>query len=298
MANHADTERHIIRLFTEVNQFTYNGINYEILKIGKPRPQKGECKTDVYILCRDNFGNNTEFKISIKQSDADFLENKMTYERAVEIFGNEADKILSESILKIKKSFENEPLVNFSKFKRTEPNCIKIGWKFELLNKSGGDKSSELILNDEQKIDVYSGSNLSISKRDCYVKGHVIENSGVANFIIEVDNIVDDLNYYINKLEEINAYAIEQKIFFACKALNYRVNADKWDGNRPLSVFCDWSLDNENKLSAKIIFDKPLQFKGNAIGDNIRELLKKLNIDSKNFTSIKSKLASFVNLYE
>jgi len=298
MANHGETERHLVRLFTEATVFTYNEVNYEILIIGKPRPSKGECKTDIYILCRDNFGKEAEFKISIKQSDADFLENKMTYERAVEIFGSETDNILSDSILKIKKSFENEPLINFTKFKRTEANCIKIGWKFELLNKTGGDKSAELILNNDQKIDVYSGSNLSVSKKNSNVNGQLIENSGVANFIIEVDNIVEDLDYYLNKLEDINTYAVEQRIYFACKALNFRVNANKWDGNRPLSVYCHWSLNIENKLEAEIIFDRPLQVKGNVIGNNIRNILSKLSIDSSNFKSIKSHLSSTVNLYE
>lgn len=298
MANHGDTERHIIRLFTEANNFSFNGNNYEILIIGKPRPSRGECKTDVYILCKDNFDNETEFKISIKQSDADFLENKMSYERVVEIFGKDADKILSESILKIKDSFEKEPLINFSKFKKTEANCIKIGWKFELLNKAGGDKSSELILSNEQKIDVYSGSNLNISKKNCNVNGQLIENSGVANFIIEVDNIVEDIDYYINKLDDIKTYAIKQKIYFACKALNYRVNVDKWDSDRPLSVYIDWSLNVNNKLVAKIIYDKPLQVKGNEIGNNIRGLLNKLKINSDNFTSIKSNISDTVKLHE
>lgn len=298
MANHGETERHLIKLFTEAKQFTYNENKYEILKIGKPRPSRGECKTDIYISCKDKLGGNTEFKISIKQSDADFLENKMSYERAVEIFGDDAEKILKESIHKIKDSFENEPLINFSKFKRTEANCIKIGWKFELINKTGGDKSSELILNDDQKIDVYSGSNLNVSKKNCKVNGELIENSGVANFILEVDRIEDDLNYYTNKLEDINTYAIERKIYFACKALNYRVNVNKWDGDRPLSVFCDWSINSENKLEGKLIFDKPLQFKGNAIGNNIRALLDKLGINSDSFTSIKSKLSSTVKLHE
>lgn len=297
MAKHGETERHILRLFKEANQFMYNGNNFEILKIGKPSPSKGECKTDIYILCKDNLGKNKEIKISIKQSDADFLENKMSFERAVEIFGDDAEKILIGSILKIKESFENEPLVNFSKFKRTEGNCIKIGWKFELLNKTGGDKSSELLLSNDQKIDVYSGLNLNVSKKNCYVDGELIENSGVATFILEVDNIVDDLSYYINKLEDINTYAIEQKIYFACKALNYRVNVDKWDGDRPLSVYCDWSLNQENKLEAKLIYDKPLQIKGNSIGNNIRTLLNKLDINSGNFTSIKSKLSSSVKLH-
>jgi len=76
------------------------------------------------------------------------------------------------------------------------------------------------------------------------------------------------------------------------------VNANKWDGDRPLSAYCNWSLNIENKLEAEIIFDRPLQVKGNEVGNNIRNLLDKLNINSENFTSIKSKLSSSVNLYE
>ena len=31
-------------------------------------------------------------------------------------------------------------------------------------------------------------------------------------------------------------------IYFACKALNYRVEEEKWDGDRPLSVYVDWYI--------------------------------------------------------
>ena len=57
-------------------------------------------------------------------------------------------------------------------------------------------------------------------------------------------------------------------------------------------------LNDDNKIEVQIIFDKPLQVKGNVIGNNIRNLLDKLNINSENFTSIKSHLSSSVNLYE
>lgn len=36
-------------------------------------------------------------------------------------------------------------------------------------------------------------------------------------------------------------------IYFACKALNYRTFAEKWDGNRPLSVQVNWSAE-QNKF--------------------------------------------------
>ena len=99
-------------------------------------------------------------------------------------------------------------------------------------------------------------------------------------------------------MEDINTYAVEQRIYFACKALNFRVNANKWDGDRPLAVYCDWILNDENKLEAKLIFDKPLQVKGNLIGNNIRSILNKLKINSGNFEFIKTHLSNAVKLHE
>lgn len=298
MPRYSVTERHIKKLFDEQKEFIYNEIKYFIIKTGKPRPSSGECKTDVYVLCKDTNGCIKEFKISIKQSDADFLENKISYERAVEIFGENADKIISDNVLLIKNSFESEPLINFSSYSRTKPNCIKIGWKFELLNKPGGARSSELKLNDYQKIGIYSGVNLEISKKNCFVEGELIEDSGVANFMLVVDKLENDLNYYTNKLEDINEYAIKQKVYFACKALNYRASEDKWDGDRPLSVFCEWKLNEINKLECRLIYDQPLKNKGNAIVKNIKSILSTLQINPRNFTKIKSKLSSKIILHE
>ena len=38
-----------------------------------------------------------------------------------------------------------------------------------------------MMLTEQQVIDVYSGSNLSEDKRNAYIDGKMIENSGVAN---------------------------------------------------------------------------------------------------------------------
>lgn len=288
MSKHGETERSIIRLFENSNKFTFEKEIYKTVNIGKPRPCKGECKTDIYILAMNVISNETrEFKISIKQNDADFLENKISFERAAEIFGEDAKDIISKSIKSVEKSFLDDNLIYFKKHKRTEEKCIKIGWKFELLNKHGGERSGKILMTNKQKIDVYSGSNLNAFKKNAKVNGEVINNSGVANYILNVKNTEEDLNFYVNDLEPIEEYAIKKDIYFACKAINYRSQVNKWDGNRPLSVFIDWRLEN-NILKGEFVMEKPLEVKANQIGENIRNLLNELDIDSTNFEKLKN----------
>ncbi|MGV3696405.1 hypothetical protein [Flavobacterium sp.] len=286
MSKHGATERYIIELFKNVKEFNFENEHYKIIVIGKPRPNKGECKTDIYILAQSlNTNSKREIKISIKQDDADFLENKISLERATEIFGDDTKGILIKSIKSVEKSFLEDYLVYFKKYRRTEEKCIKIGWKFELLNKHGGERSGEILLNDSQKIDVYSGSNLNPVKRNAKVNGEVIKDSGIANYILEIGNTEQDLDYYIKNIVPIEEFAIKQKIYFACKAINYRSQHNKWDGDRPLSVYIDWKIDN-GKLIAEFVMDKPLEKRANEIGEKICGILKELEIDSNNFDNL------------
>ena len=118
------------------------------------------------------------------------------------------------------------------------------------------------------------------------MNGRVINNSGIANYIL-VNDINQNLalQFLINNLTEIREYAQRHDIFFACKALNYRIQKDKWDGDRPLAVYVDWLLEN-GKLKHEIIFDNPLSKRGNEIGNTIRRILGLLNITEHNFNSI------------
>lgn len=298
MSSHGDTERSILKLFKDAKEFVFEEEKYEIINIGKPSPSIGECKTDIYILTKNLTTTLCrEFKISIKQNDADFLENKMSFERATAVLGYNARDIIIKSIKSVEDSFLNDPLVYFNKHKRTEDKCLKIGWKFELLNKNGGDKSGLLFLTDDQKIDVYSGSNSNTDKKNSKVNGSVIFNSGVANFILKVNNTNESLDFYIRDLKPIKEFAVTKDIYFACKAINYRSKVDKWDGNRPLSVFIKWSLVN-NMVFADLVMDSPLEYKANEIGENIREILNKLNINSNNFFELKNFLNKNVNFIE
>lgn len=298
----SQTEKNFKSLCRVGNEFNYNGKRFKILKSGKPSTtDRGECKTDVYILCEDiNSSLKVEFKISIKQSNADFLENKISLERAKQLFGNDTSMVLTNSIRQILSSFQNDEWILLNKKGRTEAKTIKIGWKFEICNKKQGDKSELLLLSDEQKIDVYSGTNLSSGKKNCYVDGVIINNSGVSNYVLIINEtkiFQKTLDDYFKDIQPIEKYAISQNLYFACKAINYRLEKSKWDGNRPLAVYINWILEN-NILYGNLIIENPLSTKANQIGDNLKEILKKLKIDKNNFDEITNILSKDIKYYK
>ena len=134
-----------------------------------------------------------------------------------------------------------------------------------------------MMLTEQQVIDVYSGSNLSEDKRNAYIDGKMIENSGVANYILMEEDI-SSAQDIINKMIPIKEYVkMHPDIYFACKALNYRSFAEKWDGNRPLSVQVKWS-EEQRKLVPELIYNRPLVVKGNEVAERLLRYMKKLNI--------------------
>ena len=49
---------------------------------------------------------------------------------------------------------------------------------------------------------------------------------------------------------------------------------------------------------ADLVMDSPLEYRANEIGENIREILNKLNINSTNFFELKNFLNKNVNFVE
>ncbi len=291
------TEQFITQKFKENDFVSYQGQNWKVLISAKPSPSSGECKTDTYLLLEAKNGDTKEIKISIKQSNADFLENKMTLERARQILGEKAQEIITKSIYEIKEKFEEDYLVTFDKVGRTEAKTLKIGWKFELLNKRSGHKSNILDLTTDQLLDIYSGTNLDDDKRNSIVEGERIPNSGVASHILVTDKLKDfSCDDILENIISITDYVKSKKVYFACKAINYRVTKDKWDGDRPLSVFVEW--ENKDCVTAKIIFDKPLEVKANEIGRKIQEILLANDIGSDNFNDLEEKLSKNTKYYK
>lgn len=277
MDHFGDAERRIRDLMIEGEVFEFHGLNYRIVKSDKPTCPKGEPKTDIYILAENDDEETIEIKISYKKENADFIENKMSAERAEQLFGSEWKTIIEKSTIAIQDRFAERILVYRNKFKRTEKGAITLGWKFELMNKSNGDLSGKMLLTREQVIDVYAGNNLPNEKKNASVGGEIIPDSGVANYIL-MDESVKTAQEVVDKMLPIEEYILcHPEIYFACKALNYRSFKGKWDGNRPLSVQVDWHISN-SKLVPKLVYDKPLLVKGNEVAERLKAYMKELNI--------------------
>ena len=220
--------------------------------------------------------NQVVSEIPLNPYIADFIENKMSADRAEQLFGEDWVNIIEQSTMAISDRFEERMLIYKNKFKRTEKGAITLGWKFELLNKNSGDLSGKMLLTEEQVIDVYAGSNL-VDKRNAMVSGQVIENSGIADYIL-MDENVNSAQDVIDKMVPIKEYVkMHPDIYFACKALNYRTFAGKWDGDRPLSVQVYWNAE-DNRLVPELVYDQPLTVKGNEVANRFLHYMKKLNI--------------------
>lgn len=291
MVRYGASERHIVSLFKPGTRFYYKGKEYEVEGSGKPTTRQGEPKTDIYVRSFEVGGSEViEFKISFKQENADFLENKMTAQRAEQIFGPTWQEIISEIIKSIKEQFLKRPYIYKNKFKRTGAGCITLGWKFELLNKPGGDLSNRVNLTPSQVVEVYAGKKLDASKKNATVNGIMIPDSGVANCVINCDiKKINSIQEAVDNIISIEEFAqLNPDIYFACKALNYRTFENKYDGNRPLSVSIDWQVIN-NKLTPMIIFDNPLLIRGHQVANNLKENLQRLgikNTDDINATNV------------
>ena len=116
----SDTEHQIIDYISSLRNFEYRGQSYSVESVGKPTISKGEPKTDIYFCLVDRFQKKTEYKISLKMDNADFLENKIRLERAKEILGQDAHSIIYQSCLAIRDEFLNSEIVNFTNTNRAK----------------------------------------------------------------------------------------------------------------------------------------------------------------------------------
>jgi len=294
MPDFGDAERRILAYFKLGTNFIFKNKTFEVVESGKPTCPHGEPKTDIYILAKSG-NEQEEIKISYKKENADFLENKTNSERAEQLFGSNWRDVITSSTKSIEQQFKDRPVIYKEKKGRTEKGAITLGWKFELLNKPGGDLSGKMNLSSQQVYDVYAGTNLSKEKRNASVNGHIIENSGVADYILMIDN-ANSAQDVINRMMTITEYiAKHPNIYFACKALNYRTFHSKYDGDRPLSVQVGWNI-TDGKLTHELIFDHPLEMNGNATAQRLLACMKMLAI--KNTDNINSGNSENKNIHE
>lgn len=294
MSDFGSAERRILHYFQRGVRLEYNFKRYFVEESGKPTCHHGEPKTDIFVLL-GNGADRQQIKISYKKENADFLENKTNSERAEQLFGESWRELIYESTAAITDRFEERILIYKDAFRKTEKGAITIGWKFELLNKPGGDLSGVMNLTPQQVYDVYAGTNLSHEKRNAYINGRSVENSGVADYILMTDN-VSSAQEVIDNMIPIEQYIMDHpKIYFACKALNYRTFKGKYDGNRPLSVQVDWKIKN-GKLTHDLVFDHPLEMNGDEMVHRLLYCLKQLSIHTTD--DIDAVNSDMKNVYE
>lgn len=259
--------------------FNFNEEQLTVQKVAKPQVSSGECKTDIYIEASNGHGVTKEFKISYKQENAQFIENKMKDSRAESILGPNWRSIIESGTRNLKSKFESRAVIIKKSGRRN--GSITLGWKYELLDVQSGELSSKLKLSKEQIIDIYSGENLPEEKRNAKVDGIEIENSGVANYMLRTDKLNNPQDI-INNLQTIEEYVeMHPDVYFACKALNYRTFDKKFDGDRPLAVQIDW--ENENGfLVPRYNYSDPLTRKGKEIAQKLLATLDSLGITDTN----------------
>lgn len=274
-------EKHVAAMFLRDGSFCFNGRNYNVIFADKPTCAKGEPKTDIFVRAKDEETNEIfDLKITYKQSNADFIENKMNAERAAQLFGEEWKEKIISATTKMSDVFGELPLIYCSQKGKTDKGAFTMGWKVELLRVKSGNLSGEIELSREEKIDVYAGNNLPLEKKNAYINGEIIPNSGVADYIFEEVFDAESAQDVVDNMRSIEEYLDQNpNIYYACKALNYRSFADKYDGDRPLSVFVDWNVVN-GQLAATIRYDAPLITKGRVVYEKLRLALDELNIST------------------
>ncbi|WP_308027927.1 hypothetical protein [Neisseria bergeri] len=296
MSSFGQAERDVQSYFEIGQVVRFNSQSWCVQNVGKPTCRNGEPKTDIYILLKSESSEEIrEIKISYKKSNADFVENKIKADRAKIIFGNDWAKIIQSSTTNIRRRFLDKNLIFKNRKGRTVNGSITLGWKFELVNRLNGQLSSHVNLTTDQLLDIYSGNNLDEKKKNANVNGVNIPNSGVANYIL-IGNDFSSTEEILDKIVSLDEHVRDNpKIYFACKALNYRSFEDKFDGDRPLAVQVKWEVVN-GKLTHELIFDKPFQCNGNKVAKQLKQCL--INLGVQNTDNLNDKNTQDCNIFQ
>ena len=195
-------ERRMLSYFKRGTQIYYNGRNLTVVEADKPTCYWGEPKTDIYVAANDEFGTE-EIKISYKKTNADFLENKTTAERAENILGENWRFIIERSTTEIADRFLKRYRIYKNHYGKSEAGSITLGWRFELLRRPGGDLSGEISLSPDQVYDVYAG----------FMKGILVKRleSSFHAFRMTLSRFIDSYEKFIHMAESGKVY-ISKKV--------------------------------------------------------------------------------------
>lgn len=263
----------------------YHGKEYTVVGSAKPSSDSGEPKTDVFIRLVDDDGMYEDVCISCKKTNASFIENKMSADTMKAYWGENAEDIIHDiiSVSGLIDKIQNRQLVfpdGTDKIKDTL--VITQGYRLDITCGNGGDLSTKIMDDDIDGIaNFLSGGCLNDDKRNAFVelngKRERIEGSGVANVMYRDDDVPDDIQKILDMTFPVDDYArqIAEKggLNIELKAVNYREDRDKSaDGNRPLAVMLEYSVDDDGKVHVTAHYDTPGEYRCNNVLDNIREI--------------------------
>lgn len=266
-----DSEATILGLFPGEKVFGYHGHRYQVLVSGKPIPNprygkrdaKGEPKTDVYLLLRNlDTGHLRELKISHKKPTADFIENKLTYERMLQIFGNgqAVDDVLHDAIRNMRpKVLGRSVYVPESRY-LVQGGSYCLGYRLDIVLRHLGELSMPANMPDDAKLELITGSRLVQAKRDALVHNREITGAGVANAVLSIPVTPETgTTEVLEGLQSAQAYASTLVPFFKLSAVNYRSERSNCERFRLLLFRYEWEADTEGMLIAYLKDDMPLR---------------------------------------
>ena len=241
-------ELRLINLFPIGTKIKYKNEWRIIIACGKPQYHSGEGKTDIYIL----LDNNEEIKISSKKSTADFIQNKITKQQYKILF-NDDYSILQNVINVLIPKFLKRPVYYDKPFRSIRGHSYTIGYRFDIINKLSGELCAPLYLTNKQKEEIFYGISLPKEKADVCVNGIEIKNCGIANCLLLDSEKYNTPQEVIDNLIFVEDY--NPQLYATFRAVNYRKDEDKIDGNRALAVYINW----KNSTDYELIFNEPLQ---------------------------------------
>ena len=280
MKNFTESEKKLRRVISN-RSFTWNGEKFTTGKAHKPQKKGsgGECKTDCFVIAtRVSDNQKREIKITYKMENASFVENKIKKKRAETIFGDHWSHIIKQQIIQIKKKIQNEPLFYLKCSGNTEKGSIKLGWRYEL--EYGGTRLLGTPIQQNVARSVWTNKNGKQEYRNCSVNGKNIPNSGVPEYLFQknAENF-DSIDDIFSNLTPITKVIKNGLITSAFTAQNYNPIKDYQGGGtkRDLSIPIDWSI-KDGEITAKLIFDQPLEFNSNVKLEKLCLVLQELDI--------------------
>lgn len=301
MKDFSSYESKIRNLACNVNTFTFDRDDYDLILCGKPTVEGGggETKTDIYIRakCKKD-GKIKEIKISYKKNNYSFVENKIKKERAEKIYGQNWSKIIQGQINSIKSKFEKEPLVYFKQSGNTCRGSVKMGWRYEMEN--DGNRTLGTKIDQDITANIWANKGASEKYTNGIIDGAKVPGSGIPNYFLEADiasiKSADDI--FSNIVPIIEWLSKNTCITSAFLAQNYRTIEKKQEGNkRHLAVWVEWKITG-GKLDASLIFNKPLEMESGTVFEQFKSCMKSLGIDLDNnfdIEQIREKLSSNVS---